>query len=250
MRVSVTVLSHRGRVREENQDAVGVDGWAIQGTQPGVLMLDVADRPLCVAVCDGMGGHAGGAEASRIVAQEISEHAGAVHDDDRALAAVLQRSSDGLVAVGTRIPGLFGMGSTVAGMCLEPDGRAVAFNVGDSRAYRLVNGILAQLTVDDRADEGTNVLSQVLGGGRNVAVEPHTFRFRLDDGHRYLLCSDGLTDMLDDDAIAHVLLEGDSGDSCAQTLLDRAMDAGGDDNITIAVVDVQGAPPPADGWAW
>jgi len=233
--LEVTAVSHRGLVREANEDAVGIDGWVLTGQEAGPLSLVLAPRPegVTVAVADGMGGHRGGAEASR--------HALAVLLAMGAdLREALWAAAEALRARSGEDPALRGMGTTVVGLRVLPDGNATVFNVGDSRAYRLVEGYLGQLSIDDRpapaTPENRGVVTQSLGGDRVVALDPHLHEVRLVPGDRLLLCSDGLHDMVPDDAIAECLrlpaLE------AAAALLTAALEAGGQDNVSLAVVDV------------
>lgn len=239
---SLSLGTHRGEVREHNEDAVGIDGWALQGDEPGVIGLDlVVDRPIAVVVSDGMGGHRGGAAASRFVAERLSTRGGGLGEtrsEDRLLRAI-QETSDLLVARGETDASLTGMGATAVVLLVEPDGTGAVVSVGDSRAYRVVDGVLSRLTIDHRREGGSNVLTQVLGGGVRTRLAPRVFSIVMQAGTRYLLCTDGLTDMLDEDAIASCL---DKPASDAVTaLVADARNAGGHDNVTVAVIDVRDA---------
>jgi serine/threonine protein phosphatase PrpC len=178
---------------------------------------------------------------------------------DAARVADAQAAADLLIHANRRLYeameeglGAPGMGTTVAGLVLTPAG-AVQFNVGDSRIYRMDPGArgLTQLSVDDtpgpKMDNGrtalqtTPVVSQSLGGQPSyTAIEPHA---ETDAppvaGTCYLLCTDGLTDLLEAGEIGEILAraDGDDGDFRAvDRLFQAALDRGGKDNVTIALV--------------
>jgi serine/threonine protein phosphatase PrpC len=134
---------------------------------------------------------------------------------------------------------LLGMGTTVVGVALSP--RLVRFNVGDSRLYRVGRGGgLTQLSIDDTPPgprDGT--ITQTLGGlwPPGELIAPHVGDDALAVPARYLLCSDGLTDMLDDADIAPCLALPDA--DAVMQLFERAMRAGGVDNIAIVLVSAE-----------
>ncbi len=227
-----------GLVRANNQD-----------------QLLVAD-PL-FAVADGMGGHAAGEVASqtaldafhhafaatdRITAETLSE---AVRMANRAVWDAAEASSE-----------LRGMGTTLTGVALvasETAEELAVVNVGDSRTYRLSDGTFEQLTADHSlvaelvaegqidSDEAEvhpqrHVLTRALGVSPDVDVDLLTFEPRV--GDRYLLCSDGLSREVTDAQVAAVLRRlADPGDA-ARELVAQARAHGGNDNITVVVVDV------------
>jgi serine/threonine protein phosphatase PrpC len=131
-------------------------------------------------------------------------------------------------------PAYLAMGTTVAGLHIG-DGSAVAFNVGDSRVYRLTAGRLAQISVDDRSPGGE--LTGSLGGALRFAdVDPHVVKLPLEAGDVWLLCSDGLSDLVEPEEIA-AALDGGTGAAAAQ-LLELALTAGGHDNVSVIVARV------------
>lgn len=235
LELRIAVASHRGLVRAANEDAVGVDGWVLAGHEAGPLDIQVrpGERGAVLAIADGMGGHRGGADAARVALTALF----ATEGD---LSAVVASAAEAVRTRAAATPDLAGMGTTLVGVRILPDGAAEFFNVGDSRAYRAVEGYLAQVSVDDRpvpvlpTDRG--VVTQHLGGDRVVALDPHVHRVSLGAGDRVLLCSDGLHDMVDDGAIAACL--GRPLTDAAQALLDAALGAGGDDNVSIVVADL------------
>ena len=139
------------------------------------------------------------------------------------------------------------MGTTVAGVVVTPS-RVIAFNVGDSRVYRIEDGALVQLSTDDtpgpKLPDGrtavytSSIISQVLGGYGSERPERATCPERAAQGRaRYLICSDGLTDLLDQAAIEQVLDEDER--ASAQALFAAAMAQGGDDNISLILVRIE-----------
>jgi serine/threonine protein phosphatase PrpC len=139
------------------------------------------------------------------------------------------------------------MGTTVAGMVVAPSGILV-FNVGDSRVYRIERDGLVQLSTDDTpgpklADGRTaamtsNLVTQSLGGAYQLAgIDPHVLSEPLEDGARYLICSDGLSDLLERRAMEGLL--GDDDAASARALFEAAMARGGEDNISLILLRLE-----------
>jgi len=242
-------LTDVGRVREQNEDACGVSTRA-EGPLPVEALMVAAD---------GVGGHVGGAVASRFVVDAVRDTFAsqeAIDDLGSWMETLLQSIHRELLreAKGRGIGSAMGSTATVAAI----DGtRLVLAHVGDSRAYRLRDGTLQQLTRDDswvaeqmRAGVLTpqematnpqkNVLTQCLGIGESLRV--HLTEERLEEGDRYLLCSDGLHGEVTDDALRDVLgIEADPG-IAAERLVALANASGGPDNITAVVFDIGTGP--------
>lgn len=257
--MTLTLASHVGEVREHNEDAIGVDGWALQGDHSAPLHLELTPGTVHrVAVCDGMGGHGSGEVASRFAAEWLTTpvpgEAGSLTELRASARHRFQEASDRIV-VDSRRPGVStGMGTTAVLATLTSDQDEVLLaHVGDSRAYVLDGGLLSPLTRDDRVAADCPVLSQALGGGTLVALDVHTTTVRLNPGSQLLLCSDGLVDMVGDEGVARVLgtLERGAEEDMAGTgarrvvldLLAAALGAGGLDNITVALVHAAPLPP-------
>jgi protein phosphatase len=215
------------------------------------------ERPNLYAVADGMGGHAGGEVAAQ-VAVETLEHAfdraptadGLREAFTEANAAIWQESQSNT--------DLRGMGTTLTAMALVggPDGSdllALA-NVGDSRAYVLTEGRLVQVTDDhslaeERMRHGEmteaeaavhpqrHILTRALGV--STEVETDMWELHLRSGDRVLLCSDGLSNEVGMDEMRDVLVSVGDPEEAARRLVEVANDHGGNDNITVIVVDVQ-----------
>ena len=225
-----------GRCRSENQDACGE------------LTSSMGERLLVVA--DGMGGHQGGAEASRRCVANMERVFLELEDppDDRLLRGLAEANADVYQAAQSD-PDLEGMGATAVAFLLGPDGTGWVAWVGDSRLYRLREGELKALTEDHSlvqqwvrlgvlsADEAAdhpkrNELTRAIGVMPDVEADLVPVDLRPDD--RYLLCSDGLCGVIDDASIAEAL-GGAEPEHAARDLIDRANAGGGPDNVTVQI---------------
>lgn len=238
LRFAYAARSHPGLVRDHNEDS----GFA---------------GPYLQLVADGVGGAAAGEVASATAAYVTSASTMGSREPDllavlsRAVALAEQQLSAGVRADSARE----GMSTTLT--VLLTDGHRVALaHLGDSRAYLLRDGSLSQLTRDQTlvqmlVDEGhisseqarvhpqKNVVLQALDGAHTA--EPDLCLLDLRAGDRLLVCSDGLTDMVDDDTLAACLAIADR-DAAVAALLGAALRAGGRDNITALVSDLQEGP--------
>ena len=268
VRLDVSAVSHAGHVRSNNEDQFFVTK-ATRSLQTMLTSLPDGDVPeraeevnYVMVVADGMGGHAGGEVASRLaisalvgIALEIPDwifRADEKHvpEMQRRMRQAVQQVSALMNERGREDSALRGMGSTLT--AARSCGRDLLIvHAGDSRAYLFRGGHLKRLTRDHtyaqllidtgQATPGDaalrrlrHVLTNALGGS-DAHVEVDIDLVRLDDGDRLLLCSDGLTDCLDDDTIAATLGEAPaSKDACAR-LLQRALDGGARDNVTVIV---------------
>ncbi len=234
-----------GLVREANEDAF------------------LADPPVFV-VADGMGGHDGGDIASRIVVEEFSRLAADGYDPREGVQAVtetLDRCQRRLAEYGDthrgRLGGRWQGGTTaVVALLVEDQGpRWLLANLGDSRVYAFSGGELVRVSVDhslvqELVDAGQiteeeaafhperHIVTRALGGPDEVV--PDFFLLRLADAERILLCSDGITGMIDDAEIAGLLTDLADPREAADGIVAAALSAGGIDNATAVVVDVVG----------
>lgn len=236
MNVSVGAKTDVGRVRHGNEDSF------------------LVDAPLFV-VADGMGGHLAGDVASATAIEMIKEQTGDIRPDDlETLAAMLKKANSAIWSKGGDDPNLRGMGTTCTLVLLDGSKARIA-HVGDSRAYLFHGGELQQITEDHTlvgrmVREGRlssedaerhpqrSVITRALGVDEDVEVDLGTLE--LDDGDRLLICSDGLSSMIPHASIAEVLGDGSDAQSAADLLVERANEAGGEDNITVVVIDVGG----------
>ena len=244
VRLDLAWRTDTGRVRERNEDAVAVD--------PALGL---------VVIADGMGGAAGGEVASRMAVDGVlhqlagrlkagaatAEMAGLIAD------AVLQTNAE-LVRAAEASPALRGMGTTLVVGVFGPEG-LVYGHVGDSRLYRWHGGRLEQLTRDHslvqqavdlgqfpsreaalRAGMPGNVITKALGN--SGLSGPDSGAIPIEPGDIFLFCTDGLTNLVDDSELADALQGFDSVDEAADTLVRRARDAGGYDNITLVLARI------------
>ena len=238
------------------------------GAQRQLNQDSYATAPGVAVVADGMGGHRGGEVASSIAVDEVI----AQFDEpvlDRLVSSV-EQANKRILDQAAATPDLHGMGTTVVALgFIEIGGRTAlgAINVGDSRMYRLTGNVLEQLTEDHSLVEALkregritaaeaevhpqrNIVTRALGVTDLVEVD--TFHFIPKIGDRYLLCSDGLFNEVDAQAIAKILAAEEDPQVAASRLIDAANDGGGRDNITTVIADIvaadqAGMPPnPAD----
>jgi protein phosphatase len=238
-----------GRKREHNEDSFLVN----------------EDLGLYV-VCDGMGGHAGGETASRLAVQTIEREllsaklrpddpfASAAPLADTPLAGALREAVEGACAAVFRTsrknPELAGMGTTCISLLVR-GGHALIGHVGDSRAYLVRDGDVHQLSEDhslvneqvragllseDEARQSRlkNIITRSVGFEEDVLVD--VMGVETQAGDRFLLCSDGLSNLMGNEEIRDALLQNDLGD-VPQKLIQLANERGGEDNITVVAVE-------------
>jgi serine/threonine protein phosphatase PrpC len=234
--------SDTGPVRPNNEDAVFAG-------------------PRLVAVADGVGGAAAGEVASRLAIDAVAHLAGRRVDAPLpdALADAVAEANATIGFVASCRPLLAGMSTTLTAVALADDGGYVLANVGDSRMYLLRDGELSQLSRDDSLvqlliDQGRltdaearghpqrSVVTEALDGAPRARAATATFEARA--GDRLLLCSDGLSDVLDEPRIAALLAESDAA-RAAGALVRAALDAGARDNVTVVVADAVPVAAPA-----
>lgn len=248
MRISTAGRTEVGCVRKHNEDNFLL--------QPDLGLFVVAD---------GLGGHAAGEVASRIVVDKISDfithtaerdrtwpvesEEGLSYDGNRLKAALLLADQGILDDIRTN-PERESMGSTVVA-CLVHEDRVTLVHVGDSRAYLLDPGGIRQITQDHswvaeqvangvltpdeaRRHPFRNVITQALGNGGDLDIAIQEVQVRELD--RILLCTDGLSGMIQDQEIWETVQNAPDADTAAETLVRQAMDNGGEDNITVVIV--------------
>jgi PPM family protein phosphatase len=225
-----TGLSHPGRRRRQNEDAFVV-------------------APPLFAVADGMGGAKAGEIASRLAAAAVREEEGERADVGELIREanrrVWERARDDASAAG--------MGTTMTVAFVE-DGQVTIGHVGDSRAYRLREGVLEQLTEDHslvaelvrsgrlspeeaESHPQRSVITRALGTAADVDVD--TFTVDAEPGDVFMLCSDGLTTMVGDERIVGVVEENrDDLDRAAKQLIADANRSGGEDNVTVVFFEI------------
>lgn len=233
----------KGRERQENEDAFFVDA------EVGLFL-----------VSDGMGGHRGGDLASKIVSEDMpvaieasleKMRSESIDSIRRMFRKIITTQSSDLWLEGISENGYKDMGATVV-VVLIRGGRVYVAGLGDSRAYLFREGKLRQVTKDhsvvsELIEEGYIQPDEAAGHettgqltsyiGMCGKAEPCVRTFVPRQGDKLLLCTDGLTDMVDDESIGEVLRKDQSCPDACKELIDKANKSGGDDNITVVVVE-------------
>ena len=209
--------------------------------------------PPLFAVADGMGGHAAGEVASEIAITVLSEKAPRTPDAS-ALGRAVEDANRAVILAASEKRGRAGMGTTMTAAILQKD-RLVVAQVGDSRAYLLHQGKLQQLTRDHslmadmieagrltpeeaRTHPNRSVITRAIGS--DIHMRPDIYELNVDAGDRILLCSDGLSSMISNNAIESIMRRQSDAQHCADELVTAALENGGADNVTVVVADVPG----------
>ncbi|MEU2156910.1 protein phosphatase 2C domain-containing protein [Streptomyces sp. NPDC019396] len=241
--ITVTALSDTGLVREHNEDSFVAGPWTLCATvteNPQTLLFPLG-TPLVVAIADGLGGQPAGEVASALVVRRLAG-LGPSLDGEQAVRDALDLCNHSVYAAADRDPGLTAMGTTVAGAVVLPDS-VLVFNVGDSKVYEVGERRLRQVSVDDSPPPApgrrtTSAVTQTLGGSfSRTPISAHVSHSPLAVGDRWLICSDGLTDPVPDEELDDLLRVHDGG-RAAYELWKAAIESGGPDNITLALIRI------------
>lgn len=230
-----------GREREVNQDYIFCS------------MEPVGKLPNLFIVADGMGGHKAGDLASRYTVETFIASVKASHSDNpiTIINDAIVEANGKLLKKAKESEAYSGMGTTLVVCTIIGESMYVA-NVGDSRLY-LYDGKLSQITRDHslveemvslgrlerseaRNHEKKNVITRAVGGSKEIMAD--FFEAELTAGNRIIMCSDGLSNMVEDDEIEQVLADNASVEEKTKKLLDRANENGGRDNIAIIIVEL------------
>lgn len=241
-----------GKLRKGNQDNFGI--------------YEIAENALLLAVCDGMGGAAGGEEASRLALEAFSGEVKAVCeprieegklcregiDMHILLANAAECANKAVYSTAQARPELSGMGTTLVALFII-DSVAHSVNVGDSRMYRISGGEIEQITHDhsyvqylvdigkmtpEEAKNSTNRNIITRAVGTEQKTEPDIENIDLDKGGEdtyFMLCSDGLTGVVSDEEIAKIVSGDGDLEEKVQALIEKANQGGGPDNITVVL---------------
>ncbi len=256
MTIELLAAVDPGRARSNNEDSVATDD--------GVSLAVLAD---------GMGGYNAGEVASNMATSFIRTELGrwlreaSTQASDaevrRAMDICVDNANRAIFNAANSNPQYAGMGTTLV-VAVFRDNRVLLGHVGDSRCYRLREGRLQQITRDhsllqEQIDAGLitpeqaafsankNLVTRAVGVEDTVLLETH--QHDVQAGDVFLMCSDGLSDMLDDEGILQVLQAHDSLESGTRALIDAANDAGGKDNISVILGRASGgASAPARSW--
>lgn len=254
--IRITADGHTdpGNQRQENEDTFY--------TAPNDLSLEIAaNRGYLYIVADGVGGHQGGDVASQMAVRIVQQqyYADTNRDLGASLEAAIQQANREIYHQGISSAGQYGMSTTLTAAVVRGNELLVA-NVGDSRTYLIHDGQPSQLTTDhtwvqERLQAGIlsaqeaanhpqrNIITRSLGGGLEVQVD--VFRRTIAPGDRLLLCSDGLSDLVNAQEMASVVGQGRTPKAAAVQLVELAKQRGAPDNVTVALVGVgewRGAP--------
>ena len=236
-------LSDRGKVRKENQDSF-------------LLHKEPDERYAVAVVCDGMGGALAGSTASAMAAESFMTHVRSRLDgeEDAVLADVLREAAKyANLRVYDRSYtdfGCMGMGTTLVGVIIRGD-ECLAVNVGDSRLYHISNGAIRQISEDHslvehliragqisrkegRNHPQKNIITRAVGVEQSVELD--IFSVNLSAGDRLLLCSDGLSNTVEDDELLAEICGHTEPEAAGGSLMHLALERGARDNVTLAVV--------------
>lgn len=239
------VLSDIGCVRTSNQDACTV--------------VELDKNTLLCVVCDGMGGAKSGDVASALAVDVFSQEVKLSYKSDMDMGAVEQVLKNALKLANFTVydqsrqfEEFSGMGTTLVAALVRNKGVSV-LNVGDSRAYRIDNEGIRQITEDHSLVQlmvnrgeltpeqakhypGKNYITRAVG--TESMTEGDVFHEKPEKGTYLLLCSDGLTNLLDDQEILFEVIHGADKQACCQTLVDIAKRRGAPDNVTCVLVEI------------
>jgi protein phosphatase len=213
-------------------------------------------KPPLYVIADGMGGHAAGEIASELAIHILEDAAIDGVDSQRLRDAVIE-ANNAIIEGAQKGLGRVGMGTTLTAAVIEND-RLLIAQIGDSRAYLLQNGRLRQITRDHslveelistgqitteeaRVHPNRSVITRALGSDQHV--QPDLYEMQVGEGDRLLLCSDGLNSMLDTATLESIVTKSPDPQKTADALVDAANKAGGYDNITVIVIDVDRVAP-------
>lgn len=256
MQIRCAVSSRTGCIRTNNEDMALFAGDFIRDADDSLAITIGPESRMALIVADGMGGYEGGEVASEMACHSFDSFiAGlpcAMTDSEVIMAIKRQWLPDiqtKIVAAAASSPGLKMMGTTFAGL-LFYESMIFMVNIGDSRIYRLRYGFLRQLSTDHSLRQLTgdqsipsNIIYNAIGieriegvpGIETVFADVECITDRFVSGDRYMICSDGLSDMLDDHEIETLMESGVD----AHGLVDAACRAGGGDNVTVIIADIE-----------
>lgn len=245
--LDISAASWTGRVRSQNEDMILVDNQFIRDdTYKTQIVLGREDR-MMIAVADGMGGHNRGDIASNDTLRNLHyffydiPSCLNISKFNEAMAGWLESINNYIASKGRADEQYKGMGTTL--VCLAYyNNEFYSLNCGDSRLYRFRDHQLAQLTTDhslsnlEGDEKRSNIITNCIGGGsKSSFIDMVTMTNEIMPKDVYLLCTDGLTDMLSDKAISELL----EGKADANTLCSAAIEAGGIDNVSCCVITIK-----------
>ena len=244
MKISVSAISDVGRVKSNNEDMALIGRITLRDNETTQELK--TDSAVAVAVADGVGGAEGGEIASELIVTSLLDFVGDL-DVSLNAATVMEKleswalSANCLLQMRIEKLGNAGMGTTLCGLLFNGE-NVIMFNAGDSRVYRWRDGILRQMTRDHsmreltgREDMPGNIMYNAFGKLSEFFIDVKNISDQVLPDDLFLICSDGLSDMLSDEMIETTLIDGKS----TELLVDLANEAGGKDNITVIVIKIE-----------
>ena len=247
MKLEIHAVNDIGCSRTNNEDMMSVGGILLRDAslELPVEIDDESDSYFYILVSDGMGGHEKGEEASELLLKCISDSfmdgRFSPENAEENLRKLVYEVSFTLNMRGIEENQERILGCTLTGV-IWIGAKAYLVNAGDSRTYRLRNGILKQLTTDDTErgitgdENASKLLLNAIGGGSHGRLTVEDITDRIMEGDTILVCSDGLTDMVDDEGIEEILC---SNERPAVSLVETANRNGGADNISVIVAHLE-----------
>lgn len=245
-RIVVTAASRVGCVRKNNEDMVfAYDKFVRSEAYQTEFMTENVDR-FVIALADGMGGHLAGEVASADTLENLRFFVSdmpkglSVSEVNKTMEVWLESIHKIITSKGHADPSMEGMGTTLVAV-IYYEGKYFWINCGDSRLYRLRDGKLAQLTTDHSLNtlrgekRHSNIITNCIGAGcKHTYMDMVEFTDDFRHGDVYMVCSDGLSDMVSDDVIEQMMINGVS----ANRLCEAAIEKGGFDNVSVCVFSV------------
>lgn len=245
MKLKIQALSKVGLVRDNNEDMLSVGGILVRDDALELPVVELDDESqFNLLVADGMGGHEHGERASQGLLEYLNDcfknelfYTDTLEEELRSqVRAFSDRLNQEALEEGQARP----MGCTLTGFVWS-HGKTLLLNAGDSRTYRYRDGILRRITQDDTLRDITSnpfeskALLNCVGGGAQCDLMVVDFGQRLLPNDTILICSDGLTDLLDDEEIETIL---DESPQPVDELYKAACDRGGIDNVSVIVANI------------
>lgn len=247
MKLRISCVCDIGPARDNNEDIASVGMDLVRDEVLDIEQEINGDRAFCLLVSDGMGGHDSGEYASQYTLESLrnflTDKSEERHDPVSELKDGIKRISAELNRKAGDLNQGKAMGCTLSGIVWK-SGKTLLVNVGDSRTYILRKGRLRQLTTDQTIHERDLVpfpagkaLYNCIGAYCDTEPYVQDISGRLKVSDRIMICSDGLSDMLDDDRLEGILATG-SAEECRSALVEASQGNGGIDNVTVIVADI------------
>jgi protein phosphatase len=246
MNIYVDAICDIGLVRENNEDLIAIHGQLIRDDKIKTELEVPLNQLVCFAVADGMGGHNGGEVASEMVLKDLTQTLetlqinGNFVDLKEKINHWVHKIHDSVVNLGNNNLNLINMGTTLICLMIYNE-RIYYINIGDSRLYRLRKKMLKKISKDHSMREfggipnaPSNLLLNSIGGGESVFCDFEDLTDYVFNNDVFILCSDGLSDLVNNDEIEEILNKGGK----SLELVDEAKKKGGKDNISVVYISV------------